>query len=119
MSDNLPPVRAEVAGPPPNAPDQSLTGQQAYNLVTDTVAGPNVRLSDNLLQAAAIGICLLLGTGIGAAVAAFTAGGPIKGDHLAVGAIVGGFAGLLIGLFTSGIFIMVYRAVMHVRDEHD
>jgi hypothetical protein len=25
----------------------------------------------------------------------------------------------LIGLFTSGIFIMVYRAVMHVRDEHD
>src|SRR5688500_6276834 len=94
MSDNLPPVRAEATGPPPSAPDQPLSGQQTYNLVTDTVAGPNVRLSDNLLQAAAIGICLLLGAAIGAAVMAFTDAGGVTPTHLLVGAIFGGFAGM-------------------------
>jgi uncharacterized membrane protein YeiB len=36
-----------------------------------------------------------------------------------LGAVVGGFVGLFAGLFGSGIFLMVYRAVRHVRGKHD
>src|SRR5687768_3516091 len=106
MSQSIPPMRApEIPSeqtPPPAA--AHLTGQEAYNLVTDTVVGPNVRLSDNLLQAVAIGICTLIGAGIGA----------IAVGHLLAGAMIGGFCGMVIGLFASGIFLMIYRAVMHV-----
>lgn len=90
-------------------PEQSITGRQAYNLVTDTVGGPNVRLKDNLYQGMAILVCLLLGAGIG-----FLA----MTDGL-TGALLGGFSGLVVGLFGSGIFLMVYRAVLHARGRHD
>jgi hypothetical protein len=52
-------------------------------------------------------ICLLGGAGIGALV-----GG-------CGGAFLGAFAGILVGLFGSGIYLMVYRAVRHVRGRHD
>jgi hypothetical protein len=31
----------------------------------------------------------------------------------------GAFAGLVVGVFSSGIFLMVYRAIRHVRGKHD
>jgi hypothetical protein len=35
------------------------------------------------------------------------------------GAIAGAFAGLAVGLFASGIFLMIYRAVRHLQGKHD
>jgi hypothetical protein len=95
--------------PPEDTPKQPLTSRQTYNLVTDTVSGPNVRLKDNLYQGLAILVCLILGSLIGLLVAT---------DRLP-GALLGGFAGLLVGLIGSGIFLMVYRAIRHARGRHD
>jgi hypothetical protein len=95
--------------PPDETPKWPLTDRQAYNLVTDTVVGPNVRLKDNLYQGLAILVGLLLGVGIGLLVTT---------DRV-TGALLGGFIGLLAGLFGSGLFLMVYRAVRHVRGKHD
>ena len=95
---------------PEKTPDgKPLTGRQAYNLVTDTVAGPNVRWRDNLFQGLAILLCLALGALLGALLAA---------DRL-IGAVLGGFVGLVAGLLLSGIALMVYRAVQHARGRHD
>ena len=95
--------------PPDETPKQPMTGRQAYNLVTDTVGGLNMRLKDNLYQGLSILVCLLLGAGIG-----FLA----MTDGL-MGALLGGFIGLLAGLFGSGLFLMIYRAVKHTRGKHD
>jgi hypothetical protein len=95
---------------PEKTPDgKPLTGRQAYNLVTDTMAGPNVRWRDNLFQGLAILVCLALGALVGALVAA---------DRL-IGALTGGFLGLVAGLFLSGLVLMIYRAVQHARGRHD
>jgi len=99
-----------------DAPDAVSPGRQAYNIVTDTVVGPNIRWRDNLLQAAIAGLCLVLGIPIGALIA-WIAGGN-GGDQIGF-AIVGGFVGLVVGLFGSGIFLMVFRAVRHLRGKHD
>jgi hypothetical protein len=84
-------------------------GRAAYNIVTDVAAGPNVRLKDNLFQALAIFVAAVLGVMIGWLVS------PAKAE----GAILGGVAGLLIGLLGSGTFLMVYRFIRHVSGKHD
>jgi uncharacterized membrane protein YedE/YeeE len=89
-------------------PQRPMTGQEAYNLASDTVTGVNVRLKDNVFQGLAILVCLILGILIGALVA----------DDRVTGAVVGGFAGLLIGLFGSGLFLMIYRGIQHARGRH-
>ncbi len=94
---------------PDDTSTQSMTGRQAYNLVTDIVGGPNVRPKDNLYQGLAILVCLLLGAGIGSLAMA---------ERL-TGALLGGFIGLLAGLLGSGIFLMIYRAVKHAQGKHD
>ena len=86
-----------------------MTGRQAYNVVSDTVTGANVRLKDNLIQGLAIFVCLALGATIGALVV----------EERLPGALVGGFIGLLLGLVGSGFFLMVFRFVMHIRGRHD
>lgn len=91
----------------PNA--EAMTGRQTYNVVSDTVTGANVRLKDNVVQGLAILVCLVLGVVIGA----------IAATDRVTGAVLGGFVGLLVGLFGSGIFLMIYRAIMHVRGRHD
>lgn len=90
-------------------PDDGLTGRQTYNIVSDTVTGVNVRLKDNLIQALAIVVCVVLGAAVGAAVI----------EVRLAGAAVGGFVGLFVGWIGSGVFLMVYRAVMHIRGRHD
>ena len=93
-----------------DAPGHSgLTTRQAYNVASDTVAGVNVRVKDNLLQAIAIAACMALGTAIGASVV----------SERLPGALVGGFAGLIVGFFGSGIFLMIFRALRHIRGRHD
>ena len=95
------------AGQPDGAPASG--GRQAYNVVTDVVTGPNVRLKDNCLQALCILICLPLGIVIGV----------LSADDRGFGGFVGGLFGVLVGLFGSGIFLMIYRAVRHARGKHD
>ena len=82
--------------------------REAYNLVTDTIVGPNIRWKDNLFQAVAIFVCTLLG----ALIAFLIWRGPGE-------AIAGAFCGLVFGLFTSGIFLMIYRAIRHLSGRHD
>jgi hypothetical protein len=95
--------------PPEETPKKPTTGRQAYNVVTDTLGGPNVRLKDNLFQGIAILVCLLLGAAIGFLVMTDGLGG----------FLLGGIIGLLVGLFGSGIFLMIYRAVKHARGQHN
>ena len=94
---------------PDDQPRHRKSQREAYHIVTDTVVGPNVRLKDNLYQGLAILVCLLIGAGIGALAVA----------ERGAGAMVGGFAGLVIGLFGSGIFLMIFRALRHARGKHD
>jgi predicted RNA-binding Zn-ribbon protein involved in translation (DUF1610 family) len=86
-----------------------LTARQAYNVVSDLGAGINVRRRDNLIQLGVIVIATLLGIAIGAMVT----------RDRATGEVLGGFIGLLAGLFGSGIFLMIFRAIQHARGRHD
>jgi hypothetical protein len=107
MNEQKPPVQPPPIPPPPKQP---LTNRDEFNLITDTVAGPNVRLKDNLYQGLAILVCLVLGASVGLFI-------PAEERGMAVG--IGAFVGLFIGLIGSGIFLMVYRAVKHARGQHD
>ncbi|HZL88698.1 MAG TPA: hypothetical protein VFB96_10025 [Pirellulaceae bacterium] len=89
--------------------DQPLRSRDVYNIVTDVGVGPNVRMRDNLLQ----GLVIVIAAIIGILVGAF-----FIQDRLA-GCVLGGFVGLLVGLFGSGIFLMIYRAARHLRGKHD
>jgi len=99
--------------PPPQPPVGDPTGRQAYNIVTDTVTGVNVRGWDNYFQLIVGAICLPLGLGGGWLWAWLRGGDPLTG------VLLGGFVGLLVALFGSGIFLMIYRAIQHARGRHD
>jgi hypothetical protein len=92
-----------------NQPPKNLNERETYNIVTDTVTGANLRWKDNLFQGIAITVCLVLGAAIGALITM----DPILGP------VAGGFCGLLVGLFGSGLFLMVYRAIQHGRGKHE
>jgi hypothetical protein len=89
-------------------PVNDTTGRDVYNIVSDIGTGVNVRKKDNLYQLAAIGLGLLLGIVIGM----------FCTRDRATGAVLGGFIGLLAGLFGSGIFLMIYRFIRHVQGHH-
>jgi uncharacterized membrane protein YeaQ/YmgE (transglycosylase-associated protein family) len=89
--------------------DDSMSDRQTYNLITDTVVGPNLRWRDNLYQLLAIIVC----AGIGAAIGYF-----LTQDRI-FGGMIGLIAGLMVGLIGSGTFLMIYRAVRHARGKHD
>ena len=76
----------------------------------ETVIGVNTRANDNLYQLMAIVICACVGAGVGALYS--TQSGK---TNLMGGMIMGGIAGLLVGLFGSGIFLMIYRPVVRWR----
>ncbi|MGC4006352.1 MAG: hypothetical protein QM811_25815 [Pirellulales bacterium] len=99
--------------PPPVPPQQPAqrptTDRETYNIVTDTVIGPNLRLMDNLVQAGCIAFTTALGGGIGALVV----------KEWCAGLAVGCIAGLIVGTLGSGIALMVYRAIRHSKGKHD
>ena len=97
-------------------PQHSLTGEEAYHLVSDTVTGLNVRKSDNKFQAVFIFVAVLLLAAIGAALAAFIEKWEMPWYG---GALMGGFAGLVFGVLASGVCLMVYRAVKHMQGDHE
>ena len=112
---------AAIPAPQANSPKE-MTGMQVYNLVSDIGGAANFRKSDNLFQLKVIGICLLIGAAIGAIAL------PLFGsqrDHIAewalsvVGVVIGGFLGVVVGLFGSGIYLMIYRLMQHIRGNHD
>ena len=77
--------------------------------VFDTVAGPNLRLRDNLIQLAVIVAGTFLGAGAGAAYAWSVQ------NHPGLGAFVGGFAGVVVSLLLSGAVIGLVRAVLALK----
>ena len=91
-------------------------GRAAYNIVSDTVVGVNVRGRDNLFQAIVTLAAALLGAAIGSGLTRYYQewNVPVLGGGLA-----GLLAGLVVGVFGSGIFLMVYRAVRHLQGKHD
>jgi len=99
----------EDAGSPAAAlPQAGMSGREVYNVVTDTVAGPNMRLLDNLGQAIAILLSVIVGAVVGWLVAG---GNPI-------GAVLGVLAGLIGGVLISGTVLMIVRAVRHSQGRH-
>ena len=96
---------------PKQPPDARLTGRQSYNLVADTVTGVNVRKADNLIGCASVSIAVPLG----AAAGWFVAGPRDAG----LGAAGGGIGGAIVGLLGSGLGLMIYRGVNHLRGRHD
>ncbi len=104
----------------PNTEDPSSDGvsteRAAYNVVSDTVTGVNIRKSDNLFQAAFIAVTMFVLAITGAILASIFGKGDIPWY---AGAIAGALAGLVVGVFASGIFLMIYRAVRHMTGKHD
>ena len=98
------------------APESNLSSKDIYNVVSDNVAGLNVRKSDNKFQAIFILISVVLLAAIGSVAAIVMKSWELPWFG---GAIFGGFAGLLIGFFASGIFLMIYRTVRHIKGHHD
>ena len=98
--------------PGPRRPPTPLSGEfidEDAQRVFDTVSGPNLRLSDNMIQAAAISGGGLLFAIIGAGWAWHT------GNPLIAGILVGGFAGVVISLFLSGTVLGVVRFMSAVK----
>ena len=96
---------------------QSVTPvHAAYNVITDTVTGVNVRWSDNKFQAVFVFASMVLISLLGAVLAALNARWHLPWYG---GALIGSFAGLVIGILASGIFLMVYRAARHIKGKHD
>lgn len=88
----------------------------AYNVVSDIAIGVNVRKSDNTFQAVFVLATVIALAAGGAILAALNAdwGLPWFG-----GAMIGGFAGLVLGVLASGLVLMVYRAVRHIQGKHE
>jgi hypothetical protein len=108
MSNPAPPPIPPL-NQPPQQPPQNLTGRQAYNVVSDTVTGLNVRWKDNVFQAVGALVC---------GVIAFIVVLFISNNDLGV-AILAGVGGLIVGVFVVGVFLMIYRGVKHLQGKHD
>lgn len=119
MSDNLfeaPRTNLELPKPHSEGLSSERSGKETYNLVTDTVIGPNLRWGDNLLQAAFIFVSIVIASIGGAVLAVFS---PTWNLPWIGGAIIGAFAGLVFGTFASGLFLMIYRGSRHLKGKHD
>ena len=99
----LPKRREETS---PDSPQGGVSAADSYHLVTDLVAGPNLRWRDNLFQA----IFILVTVAILAGVGALLWGAP--------GAIGGALAGLIGGVIISGAILGIFRAYRHMQGRH-
>lgn len=96
---------------------QSVTAAHAaYNVITDTVTGVNVRASDNKFQAIFVFISILVTALLGALLAVINSRWKLPWYG---GALIGSFTGMVIGILASGIFLMFYRAIRHLQGKHE
>jgi hypothetical protein len=114
MSSSSNPFESTDSKPQPN--NASTNSETAYNVVTDLVTGVNVRSKDNAFQAIFIACSVLVLAGLGALAAYLNPSWKLPAYG---GAIIGAILGLVFGLFASGIFLMIYRAVRHLQGKHD
>ena len=96
--------------------DGVTNSRATYNVVSDTVMGVNFRGSDNWFQAKFVAASVFLFALAGVIVALLNPSWELPWYG---GAIVGAFAGLVAGVFASGIFLMIYRASRHIKGKHD
>ena len=97
-------------------PHSVSSGRAAYNVVTDTVTGVNIRWSDNKFQAVFVFVSTVLASLTGAIFAALNARWNLPWYG---GALIGSFTGLVVGIFASGVFLMFYRAARYIKGKHD
>ena len=102
-SSRPPPVPTQplqyAASHPAEAPPPASGAQRVF----DTVAGPNLRLLDNLVQLG----CLVVGGGIGAVVGLFIRKAPDDNVPL----VIGGLIGVVAALAVSGLVIGIVRGL--------
>ena len=102
MNESLPPplppeTRQGGADDQQSAMPSSRGADSTYNFLADKIGGvPNVRKKDNLDQAAAIGVFLIVGVVVGG----FVGGWP-------EGVLLGALAGLIAGTLISGAVLTV------------
>jgi len=102
MNESLPPplpseTRPNGADDQQGATPSSRGADPTYNFLADKIGGvPNVRKKDNLYQAVAIGVFLIVGVVVGG----FVGGWP-------EGVLLGGLAGLIAGTLISGAVLAV------------
>ncbi|MBT6155160.1 MAG: hypothetical protein HOL01_04940 [Planctomycetaceae bacterium] len=66
-------------------------------------------MKDNVIQGISVLVGVLIGAGVGWSVV----------DEPIPGLLAGGVGGMLVGVFGSGLYLMIYRAMKHVRKDHD
>ena len=120
LPDLPPQVQQSHTGRPPAGHDATPGSQQPLppppgggdvQRVFDTVAGPNLRLRDNLIQLA----CVVIGTVAGALI-----GRALQDPdgHLPLG-LIGALAGLVVSVLISGLVIGVVRFVSAGRQRRN
>ncbi|HVX63289.1 MAG TPA: hypothetical protein VHC19_21890 [Pirellulales bacterium] len=116
MSENPFQAPADAANADQDPTQSVSAGRAAYNVVSDTMTGVNVRWSDNKFQAVFVFVSVVATSPAGALLAALN---PRWNLPWPAGALLGSFAGLVMGIFASGIFLMFYRAARHIKGKHD
>ena len=96
-------------------PQSGQSANEGSSVFADTVTGVNLRWKDNLFQGVFVGISVLVCGLLGVVLAALTP--KWRMDMGAIG-VAGAFAGLVLGVFTSGFFLMIYRARQHLNRKH-
>ncbi len=102
-------------GQPGEQTDSNTTGREVYNVVSDTVTGVNVRLTDNVFQALFIFASIVVVALVGVIL---TVMNPRWGIPREFGGLFGAFAGLVLGTLASGTILMIYRGLRHLKGEH-
>lgn len=116
MSEDPYRAQNESSDAAPQSANPVDSGLAAYNVVTDTVTGVNVRWSDNRFQAVFVASSVAVLAIVGAILTKLN---PSWNLPWYGGGLVGMFAGLVFGVFASGIFLMFYRAWRHLRGDHN
>ena len=124
MDQNEPPPIPQQPLPPSHpSPDNPVDdngvvtpGRAAYNIISDTVTGVNIRGSDNKFQAVFILWSIVIFTLLGTILVLLI---PDWKAPWFDGAIAGAITGLLAGFFVSGIYLMIFRGARHIQGKHD